>query len=46
METFIYIVMAIVVAFNVGITIWFMVQINKSDELHKKAIDEIYEGKR
>lgn len=46
METFVWIVLAIVIVIMVGISIWTVIKNNQSDEVYEKAIDEIYGRKR
>lgn len=46
MNMFIYIVLAIMVACNIGIAIWVVLKNHESDEAYEKAIDEIYGRKR
>lgn len=46
METFVWIVCAIVVICNIGILIWIVLRNHKSDEAYERAIDEIYGRKR
>ena len=46
MMTFVYVVLAIMVACNIGIAIWVVLKNRESDEAYEKAIDEIYGRKR
>lgn len=46
MNMFIYIVLAIMVAFMLGICIWMVIKSRQSDEAYEKALDEIYGRKR
>lgn len=44
--TFVYIVLAIMVACNIGICIWFVIKSKQSDAQYEQALDEIYGRKR
>ena len=46
MNTFLYIMLAIMVAFMLGICIWIVIKSHQSDEAYEKALDEIYGRKR
>jgi len=46
MNMFIYIVLAIMVVFMLGICIWIVIKSHQSDEAYEKALDEIYGRKR
>lgn len=46
MSTFVYIVLGLMVACNIGICIWMVLASHKSDEAYEKALDEIYGRKR
>jgi hypothetical protein len=41
-ETFLYVIMGLVVICNLGIAIWVVIKNNQSDEAYEKALDEIY----
>ena len=46
METFLYVMLAIMVACNISIVLWFMKKSRESDAQYEKAIQEIYSRKR
>ena len=46
MDTFVYIVLALMVACNIGICIWMAIKSRQSDEAYEKALDEIYGRKK
>lgn len=46
MNTFVYIVLGLMVACNIGICIWMVIASRKSDEQYENALDEIYGRKR
>jgi hypothetical protein len=42
MTTFLYVMLGLMVACNIGICIWFVIKSNQSDAAYEKALDEIY----
>ena len=46
MDTFVYIVLALMVICNLGICIWMVIKSKQSDEAYEKALDEIYGRKK
>jgi hypothetical protein len=46
MNAFIYIVLGLMVACNIGICIWMVIKSHQSDAAYEKALDEIYGRKR
>jgi hypothetical protein len=46
METFLYVMLVIMVACNIGICIWMVIKSRASDAAYEKALDEIYGRKR
>jgi len=45
MNAFIYVVLGLMVACNIGICVWMVIVSRKSDEAYEKAIAEIYRRK-
>lgn len=46
METYLYILLAIMVAFQCGIIIWVVIKNKQSDEKYERELDRIYGRKR
>ena len=46
MNTFLYAVLGLMVACNIGICIWIVIKSHQSDEAYEKALDEIYGRKK